>query len=290
MHAGRRGLREAQTQTFDVICAGVPQWKLSGHGDPSQAASAHLRPGAGAAAVALALAGEGLRVALVSNLPQDASGRRLRQRLAAAGVDVEAVTLAPPVEKLVVADARGEAGPIPSLDEQRLPFEVPAGWSSQLLLLSGLSPVVSHAAALCKAARAARRAGSFVLLDFKASLRTWVGRDPRTTRMVLREVDAVRCSLADLAVVGMDVDAVRAALRPGSILVVGDAAGGTVATGPFGQVAVVPAEATSSRPLGHGDAITTAICAELARTSKPGESAAARWHRALQRGHALRRG
>jgi 2-dehydro-3-deoxygluconokinase len=288
MHAGRRVLREAQTKTFDVICAGEPQWKLASPGGPasSQASGSPLRPGGGAANVALALARDGLRVGLASNLPQDASGRSLREQLAAAGVDVEGVTLALPRKSLVRVDARGEAGPVAWQDEQRLPFEVPPGWSSRLLLLSGLSPVVSHAAALCKAARAARRAGTFVLLDFNASLHTWGGRDPRTLRMLLREVDAARCSLADLAVVGMDVEAVRAALRPGSILVVGDGTGGAVATGPFGEVALVPPPVNRLRTQGGGDAITAAICAELARASKPGESAGARWHRALQRGYA----
>jgi len=157
------------------------------------------------------------------------------------------------------------------------------------LLLSGLSPAVSHAAALCKAARAARRSGAFVLIDFNASLRAWAGRDSRTIRMVLREVDAARCSLADLAVVGMDVAAVRGVLRPGAVLVVSDDHGGAVATGPFGEVAFVPSQGSQSRAAGAGDACTAAICREMARRAEPGESPNARWFRALQRGHAAAR-
>src|SRR5262249_45708776 len=116
--------------------------------------------------------------------------------------------------------------------------------------------------------------------------RAWAGRDPRTIRMVLREIDAVRCSLADLAVVGMDAEAVRAALRPGAVLVVGDESGRTVATGPFGEVIVArsPASASASPAPGGGEGVMAAIGAERARASR-NESAGARWRRALQGGH-----
>jgi hypothetical protein len=93
--------------------------------------------------------------------------------------------------------------------------------------------------------------------------------------MVLREVDAVRCSVADLAVLGTDLSAVRAAMRRDAVLVVSDAAGGIVATGPFGEVVVVARDASD------GDDVACAICAELVRKRDAGESAAARWHRAL---------
>lgn len=287
MLAGSRLLRDARTRTFDVICAGEPQWKLASEAGPIRKASGKLplRPGGGATSVALALARAGLRVGLASNLPLDDGGRSYREQLAAAGVDVEGVTLAVPRSTLLVVDGQGQANPFGSHDEQRLPFEVPAGWSSHLLLLSGLSPVVSHAAALCKAARAARSAGAFVLLDVNASLHMWAGRDPRTIRMVLREVSAVRCSLADLAVIGLDLSALRGAVRPDAIFVVGDAKGGAVASGPFGEVAFVPPVTSPFRTPGTGDAITTALCTEFARAGVPGESAGARWHRALQRGH-----
>jgi sugar/nucleoside kinase (ribokinase family) len=204
-------------------------------------------------------------------------------------VDVGGVAFARPGKGFVLIDGSGGANQVPSDAEEEPPLEVPFGWSSQVLLLSGLSPVVSHAAALCKAARAARRAGSFVLLDFNASLHLWAGRDPRTIRMVLREVDAARCSLADLAVLGTDVAAVRAALGIGAVLVVSDGVGGAVATGSFGDVSFVPPRGTRLRTTAAGDACTAAICGELTRRAEPGESASARWFRALERGHAFAR-
>lgn len=190
--------------------------------------------------VALALARHGLRVGLATVLADDAFGRTSLEKIAAAKVDVGGVALARPRAGFVLVDSSGGARQVPSFAEEEAPLEVPAGWSSPIMVLSGLSPVVSHAAALCKVARASRRDGALVLIDFNASLHIWVGRDPRTIRMVLREVDVARCSFADLAVLGMDVATVRAALRPTAVLVVSDGIGGAVATGPFGEVALAP--------------------------------------------------
>jgi 2-dehydro-3-deoxygluconokinase len=261
---------------FDVICAGDAVWKVAAEG-------VRLRPGGGAVNVAVALAREGLRVGLATVLPDDAFGRSSRATIAAAGVDVGGVTWARKRTGVVLVDATGGANQVPAAAEEEPPIEIPRGWSAPLLLLSGLSPIVSHAAALCKAARAARRAGAFVLLDFNASLHVWAGRDPRTIHMVLRELDAARCSYADLAVLGMDVATVRGTLRQSAVLVVSDDTGRAVATGPFGDVVVPPPETRQPRAEGAGDALTAAIGAELARPGAPGESAAARWNRAIRR-------
>jgi sugar/nucleoside kinase (ribokinase family) len=275
-----------RTKNFDVICAGEALWKVTHRGKPVSSKAPPVSPGGGPVTVALALASEGLHVGLATVLADDALGRGSVKRIAAAGVDVGGVTFARPRKGFVIIDASGGASQVPSDVEAEPPLEVPVGWSSQVLLLSGLSPVISHAAALCKAARAARRNGSFVLIDFNASLHVWAGRDPRTIRMVLREVDAARCSLADLAVLGMDVATVRGVLRQGAVLVVSDGKGGAVATGPFGDVAFVPPQGTRLRTTGAGDAWTAAICLELTRCAEPGQSPNARWFRALRRGHA----
>ena len=234
--------------------------------------------------VALALARQGLRVGLATVLTDDEFGRTGLKKIAAAKVDVGGVALARPRTGFVLVDSSGGAKQVPSFAEEDAPLEVPAGWSSRIMVLWGLSPVVSHAAALCKAARGARRDGALVLVDFNASLHVWVGRDPRSIRMVLREVDVARCSYADLAVLGMDMATVRAALRPTAVLLVNDEMGGAVATGPFGVAA--PGGAGPLPPNGSGDAFTAAVCAELTRPGEPGETASSLWHRALRRGHA----
>jgi sugar/nucleoside kinase (ribokinase family) len=281
VHEARSIEEEPRAKRFDVICAGEALWKIATPAGPLSRTSPAVRPGGGPMNIALALASQGLRIGLATVLADDTLGRGYVEKIAVSGVDVAGVSLARSRPGIVRVDASGGASPLPADAEQQQPLEVPVGWSCRILLLSGLSPVVSHAAALCKAARAARRDGSFVLIDFNASLHVWAGRDARTIRMVLREVDAARCSLADLAVLGMDVATVRAALRPTAVLVVGDGAGGAVATGPFGEATFAPPRGVRLRT-GAGDACTAAICAELLRPVDPGESAAARWFRALQ--------
>jgi sugar/nucleoside kinase (ribokinase family) len=280
---------EQRTKHFDVICVGQALWKLTARGGASNNTSSgvQLQPGGGPVNIALALAGEGLRVGLTTVLADDSFGRGSFERIAESGVDVGGVSLARPRPGFVRVDASGSAAELTAQGDNDAMLEVPPGWAARVLLLSGLSPVVPHAAALCKAARAARRRGSVVVIDFNASFHEWAGRDPRTIQMVLREVDVARCSLADLAVLGTDAAAVRAALRANATLVVGDGAGGAVATGAFGEVAFVPPAGTRLRASGVGDACTAAICAELSRVGVPGESVSARWFRALRRGCAV---
>jgi sugar/nucleoside kinase (ribokinase family) len=288
MRATSRWRSSDGPRNFDVVCAGEALWKLATPSGPSAEGmpSVRVRPGGGAVDVAMALAREGLRVGLATVLTDDTFGRARFEQIAASGVDVGGVALSRPRSGFVLVDASGGANQVPADVEEQPPMEVPDNWTSELLLLSGLSPVVSHAAALCKAARAARRMGTLVLLDFNASLHLWAGRDPRTIRMVLREVDAARCSLADLAVVGLDVEMVRPLLRQSAVLVVSDGDGGAVARGPFGEVAFAPPAASPRRADGSGDSVAAALCVELTRPGEVGESPGARWHRALRRGYA----
>jgi sugar/nucleoside kinase (ribokinase family) len=285
MHAAPRVVSDSgRVKRFDVICAGETQWKIAD--PPSSSSPMRLRPGGGAVNVALALAREGLRVGLATVLVDDELGRGSLERIAAARIDVEGITLASPRAGLALLDASGRPEQLSLAHSREMPLEVPVGWSSQVMLLSGLSPVVPHAAALCKAARAARRAGALVALDFNASLHVWAGRDPRTVRMILREVDVARCSYSDLAVLGVDVASARASLRESAVLIVSDARGGASAAGPFGEVTFVPRDRSRLRLHGAGDAFTAGVCRELTRPREPGASPAAFWDAVLRRGYA----
>lgn len=272
---------ESRARSFEVICAGEARWRLG------TTAQTRLRAGGGAIEVAVALARRGLRVGLATVLADDRVGRGSLEELAAMGVDTQGVALDSHSSRVVLADGVVDAGPLPSVVEQERPLEIPTGWSAQVLLLSGLSPVVAHGAALCRAARAARRAGTVVLLDFDASLHAWSRQDPRMVRMLLREVDVARCSLTDLAALGTDVATVRAALRPGAVLVVSDGAR-RVATGPFGQVVVERRDRRTHARRASDSALTASICVELVRRPTPGESADASWYRALGGGPKIR--
>jgi fructokinase/2-dehydro-3-deoxygluconokinase len=250
--------------SFDVLCAGEPLWTTDriGGGGPARAVLFE---------VARSLARHELRVGLVTVLDDDSRGRTLIAEMAARGVDVGGVTFAPPASGLVVVDAAGgELGLLAERGATERNFEIPPGWSAQVLLLAGLSPLTAKAAAFCRAARRARRDGTIVVVDAAGSLRAWAGRDPRTIAMILREADVVCGSLLDFAVLGADGATLRDAMRTDATLVVTDGPRAS-AMGPFGDVHVTPAR----------EAPAAAVCADLACPHRARETAAGRWHRVL---------
>jgi 2-dehydro-3-deoxygluconokinase len=260
-------------RAFDVVCVGDPLLKIGAVGPRSPR-------DAGAVNVALSLAAAGRRVGLCTTLADDRHGRAWLETLAARGIDAGGVRLVPPRRGAVLVPGAPVGAEIDVGGAAAGALEVPQGWSARLLVLSGLLPATSRAAAFCRAARRARRDGTLVVLDFDASLRAWSGRDPRTIRMVLREVDVARCSVADLAVLGMDTQSARAALRPGAVLLVSDPDGGAVASGPFGEVAAGATAPVTRRRT--GDAFVAALCLELLHGAPPGATPESTWHRALR--------
>ena len=240
---------------FDVVCAG------------------------NAVGVAAALSRSDLRIGLAAVLADDSAGRSTRDRIAAKGVDVSGVQLSPPTSGIFFV--RGGARQTLREGKEDPPVEIPETWASDILLLSGVSPVVSHGAALCKAARAARRVGTLVVVDLHPQWETWRGRDSRSIRMLLREADVVWSSNEDLAGLHVDASSVRAALRPGAVLAM-HALGKTLALGSFGEVT----HPSRLGPTDDDDAFVAAICLELKRTGNSGLNDAALWSRVLARGHA----
>lgn len=286
------GAGQRRTSTFDVVCAGEAQWDFAAPRGTSAAMAAAMRFRAGGAAVnaALALAQHGLHVGLAAAIADDALGRSLCAKVAAAGVDIGGVALAPTCAGLVLSPSSGPTQAVVGYQaEAALPVSVPRAWEAQVLLLSGLTPDLAHAAGLCKAARAARRVGAIVVVDINARGRLWSGRDARAIRTAVHEADVVRCSTADLAVLRIDAATVRAAMRRGAVLIVTDGAGPARATGPFGELIRAPQILVTTNPIGAGDAFTAAICAELARAGDYHADSAELWARVLQRGHAAAR-
>jgi sugar/nucleoside kinase (ribokinase family) len=276
-----------RASSFDVVCVGEALWDVTVPRFGASSSSAPLRAGGAAVNTAIALAQRGLRVGLAAAIADDTLGRALCARVAAAGVDVGGVALGPQRAGLVLVQSAGAAGRVVATEaESVLPVAVPGAWESQVLLLSGLTPAVPHAAGLCKAARAARRAGTIVVVDVNARWRLWAGRDPRASRAVMHEAHVVRCSTADLAALGIDEASARSAMREEAALVLTNGAGAARVTGPFGEIARAPREVVNLDPTGAGDAFTAAICAELARAGQYREDDVELWDRALRRGHA----
>jgi hypothetical protein len=212
-------------------------------------------------------------------LEDNRRGRAVLAEMAAIDVQVGAASLAAPNAGLVLVDAAGGWSRVASDRDTAAQMEVPAGWSSQVLLLSGLRPSTSSLAAYCKAARRGRRDASVVVLDLVGGLRDWTGHDPRIIAMLIREADIVRCSFFDLAVIGTDAEAVRQAMRPTATLVVDDDSG-TTAMGTFGDVRVQRARRSIAKEV-IAEGTTAAICIEYARPRVLGETPAGRWQRVL---------
>lgn len=264
-------------ETFDVICAGQPLWRAS------VAPLAHVARGARSAFVDVTkmLRLSGLHVGWAAVLEDDRRGRALLAEMSAIDVRVAGVSLASASTDLVVVDGSGGwSGPVSDRDGVSH-LEIPRCWSSQVLLLSGLRPVTSSLAALCRAARRGRRDGTVVVVDVVGSLRDWIGHDPRMISTLISDADVVRCSLFDLAVIGADAAAVRRAMKANATLVL-DHDGGTTAMGTFGEVRV-QASRESAIPEVLAASYTAAICADHARPRRARETFAGRWHRVLRR-------
>lgn len=287
---GHMLLGGARVAAFDVIAAGEARWDLALPGgssaDPS---SPQLLPAGSAVLAAIALARRGLRVGLAAVLGDDTPGRALRAHVAAAGVDIGGVSLSAPQPSLLFVEGRGAAARVVSRGPEEPPVTIPEGWAAQVLLLTGLSPLVAHAGAFCKEARRARRAGTVVVLDLRARRHLWAGHDPRVLRSVLLECDVVRYSTDDMTVLGLDPAAARAMMRPEAVLVVTSPTR-IHATGTFGELtsdrpiasALAPSSSTpeSSPPAGG---VITAICAELSRSGPTGTDLPELWRRVVTR-------
>jgi 2-dehydro-3-deoxygluconokinase len=271
-----RVLETLPARRFDVICAGQPVRRASMH---SLGEGAPAR-GSAFVNVTKLLARSRLQVGWATVLEDDRLGRALLAEMAAIDVEVGAVRLASVDPELTIVDASGAWSGLVSERGKATQVEIPPSWSSQVLLLSGLCPVTSTLASLCKAARRARRDGTAVVLDLVGSLRDWSGHDPRVLSMLLREVDVVRCSFLDLAVIGTDAATVRRAMKWNATLVIDDDSG-AIAAGTFGDVRVrAPREATAAEVL--ADCYTAAICIEYARPRGVAETPDGRWHRVLR--------
>ena len=255
MYATTRVLPEpGRVKRFDVICAGETQWKLA---DGPARGGLRLRPGGGAVNVAFALAREGLRVGLATVLSDDGLGRESLEKIAAAGIDIGAVTLAAPGVRSPLLDATGRPRPASLAHGDEEALEVPGEWASQ------------DPAPLGAVARGPARCGALQGRSSRATQRC--ARRRRLQREPARVVGARPADGPDGAPRGrrravqllrprrarMDVATARAALRESAVSIVTDGRGGAMATGPFGEAHVVARGPAAPRPQGAGDAFNS---------------------------------
>lgn len=263
-------------KTFDVICLGelvstVRSGPTSAYGPVRSGAS-------GIVGSALALARRALRVGLVTSFPDDVAGRELHERVRAARIDTSAVTNEPPRSGILLLEGTrsGRGREVVPYRERELLLEVPSEWAASVLLLSGVSPSVSLGASLCRAARAARRAGSTVVLELRARFHAWKGRDARLLHALLSEVDVVRGRIDDLAVLALEEHDLRRRMRDDATLLLEHEGGTMVASSSRGSVVVRRAdERAGGSP--QGDAIGAELVVDLVRDGRAVLSRGSSW-------------
>lgn len=249
--------------------------------------------GAGALTLSRRLRAEGLSVGLAGIAIDGPEARAAIAAARAERVDVAGVKVVTADGALLVLDGRAmtDAREVPlSWLEQRgrgdlAGVSIPDGWSASLLALSGVSPSVEASASFCRAARAARRAGSTVLLDLNVRWKLWRGGDARVALMPLHEADVVWCTAEDLFGMNLELSALRDVLRPDAVLVTMDGEGRLSASGPFG-IAQAP-ELDPLPPVGDAGWFTAWISLGLAKRGRAMLLEPEPWRVALRRAHAM---
>jgi 2-dehydro-3-deoxygluconokinase len=244
------------------------------------ARSLDLQIGGAESNVAVALASLGVPTAWVSALPDNALGRRIRDDLAAVGVDTSAVTLtesgrvglyfvefgSPPRPTTVVYDRDGSAF------SRFVSFDADVLVEARFAVVSGITPALSsHCQAVAlEFARAAIAAGAEVVVDVNHRARLWSAAAARTAMAELLQHAAVAVvSSADLPVVfDIPTDDIRHALVQFSESYAPEAKLVVVTRGPAGAIAragsgeVIESEAFPSvvvDRIGAGDAFLAGL-------------------------------
>jgi sugar/nucleoside kinase (ribokinase family) len=276
--------------TLDVLCLGEALLDLYAPRGVSfaDARALRLRPGGAAVNAALALARRGFSVGLAAVLGQDALGRALGAKLAAAGVDTSLATFGPERTGLVFVERTAAGRRVVGYRRTgagagEAPPRLPAAWSARALLVTGLAPGEAHAVALGEAADRGRRIGALIVVDLNARPLVWAGRDARTCGAVLGAADVIKGSADDLVAMGLSAADLRARMRPDAVLVITQGAAAARASGTFGEIERAPEPLVVLDTTGAGDAFTARLVADLLGAGGAGDGAF--WTRALRRAH-----
>lgn len=282
---------------LDVLCVGEAMWDLFAPAGVTfdHAESLALRPGGAAVNVALALTEQGLRVGVAAAMSTDALGPALRARLAAAGVVTAHLTTMPARTALVLIERVAGARRLVGYRSEEEPEPVvQEGFDARILFLTGLLPSEAQQKVWRAAALDARLRKIPVVIDINARPRLWTGVDPGAALGVLRTADVVKCSVGDLAALGLGepdraVPALRASLRTRATFVLTDGPHPALAIGRFGAVEARCRPARVVDPTGCGDAFSAALLAALHAAESGEVKKASFWTAALRRGHAMAR-
>lgn len=264
-----------------VLCIGETLIDLivnDGAPDLLTAGSLAIREGGALANAAVALARLGVASGFCGVIGQDTFGERLRQKLAANGVDVttlRATADAPTTLAFAWKDARGDGHfsflrmadgllSIADIDAARILTR------RALLVGSVVLPVAGARAAIYTAVARAGAAGIPVVFDvnFRPALWDDPSRALTVCKPVLADTTVLKLSLDDARALLGDGEPEtvlrRAAALPPPITVLTDGARGCWSVSGSGEVVHVPVFAVNAiEPTGAGDAFTAALISRL---------------------------
>jgi len=278
---------------LDVVCAGEALFDLAtlpGEGF-AEATQLSLSPGGAAVNIALALAKLGRKSALVAAIGEDALGAALVDKLARAGVETRFCTRVAERTGLVLIE-RGARGTrvVPYRGRESFPI-VEESVKTRALVLTGVVPSTEQESAFLSSARTQRQKGARVVLDLNARRGVWAARSwgAPTFLGVIGMAHLVKCSVEDLAVMGLELEAVRASLDSHATLIVTSGAGATRAFAPFGDLSIAPAALEVMDAIGAGDAFSAGLVAEIVSAPVEELGGPDLLRRAIERGHACAR-
>lgn len=283
-----------QTRALSAIVigrAGMDLYPLPDGTEIEAAASFAADIGGAGANIAVALARQGARAALLVSFSDDAVGAFVRRGLAAYGVDTAHCRTVAGEHRtsLALAETRADDCAVVIYRNGAADLVPPAAEVDAAFLGSAAALVVTGTALAAPASRAfvmealrvARRAGTFAVLDIDHRAYSWVSAAVATEAYAAaaESADAVCGNLEELSLVagGGDPEALaRRLVREGArfVVVKRGAAGSTTFT-VDGSFDTPPFPVTALKPFGAGDAFLGALIAALTR----GEllPAAVRW-------------
>jgi len=281
---------------YDVVTFGEVLWDLFEDGSDTY----RRFVGGSSANVAVALARQGVHVAVVGAVGRDTFGDELAARLASFGVDTSFLVRLPE-RTAVTFIARGEGGEPHfmnyrhgSADMAFSARHITSSMANATWIHLGTSTLLTSGPA--EATRAfdahAFRHRAFKSIDLNARPHLWASAEAAfaALRHIAPGSALIKASLQDLASFGVGLEALRE-MAPGAVLVVTRGGGEATAYGAHGEVSVSARAAECVDATGAGDSFIAGLLAWLVRQGvtpdSPEWSDANLWTAALAHGHSL---
>ncbi|WP_394829504.1 carbohydrate kinase [Pendulispora albinea] len=281
---------------YEVITFGEVLWDLFEDGKDTY----RRFVGGSSANVAVALARQGVRVAVVGGIGRDRFGDELAARLDALGVDTALLARLPERTALTFIARGQDAEPHfmnyrhASADMALSARHITPAMAHATWVHLGTSTLLTHG--LSEATRAfeahAIKHRALKSLDLNARPRLW--ESPSAAVAALRRIAPgsalIKASLGDLESFGLDAVALRA-MAPEAVLVLTRGPGEATAYGAHGEVSLPAQAAECIDATGAGDSFIAGVLAHLVRRevtpSSPEWADANLWTQALAQGHSL---